>query len=103
MSFIPLADIEQIEEGKIHTVDTKYIRIGITKIGDSYYAFEDTCSHDGQSIAEGQLDGCLLTCPRHFAQFDLQNGEALCMPATEPIPIFAVRQRQGKIEVDLEE
>ncbi|MEM7181146.1 MAG: non-heme iron oxygenase ferredoxin subunit [Spirochaetota bacterium] len=103
MAFVALANISDITEGKVLTVDTKFIRVGLTKIQEKYYAFEDVCTHDGESMADGELDDCVLTCPRHFAQFDITNGEALSMPATEAIPTFAVRINDDKIEVDLED
>ena len=103
MTFVALANVSDVTEGKILSVTTKFVQVGLTKIKDKYYAFEDVCTHDGESIAGGELDDCVLTCPRHFAQFDISTGEALCMPATEAIPTYAVRVNDDKIEVDLED
>lgn len=67
--------------------------------GDAYYAIEDVCSHDGQPLTNGPIEGCSITCPRHGAKFDLQTGQPLCMPAIEPIATFEVQVRDGDIYV----
>jgi 3-phenylpropionate/trans-cinnamate dioxygenase ferredoxin component len=98
-----IAKINELQEGKILTKETRYNRIGLTKIGSSFYAFEDTCSHDGEQISEGEiLDGCVV-CPRHLAKFELKTGKPTCMPATEPIPVYNVRVVGEDVEVELED
>ena len=43
----------------------------LIRIGDGYYAIEDVCTHDGQPLTEGLIDGIEITCPRHGARFDV--------------------------------
>ena len=64
---------------------------------------EDLCTHDGGNLVEGELEGCVITCPRHGAQFDVCTGEALCLPAVAPTPVHAVRTRDGQIEIEVED
>jgi 3-phenylpropionate/trans-cinnamate dioxygenase ferredoxin component len=71
----------------------------LIRVGDAYYCIEDTCTHDGQAMTNGALDGCVITCPRHGAQFDIRTGAALCMPATEPVKTFAVDVRDDGVYV----
>lgn len=62
---------------------------------EQFYAVEDVCSHDGGPLAEGDvIDAYEIICPRHGARFDMRTGDALCMPAFEPIETFEV-VRQG--------
>ena len=98
-----LANLNEIKEGLIKVVETKYIRIGITKIADQIIAFEDICTHDGESISSGVLESGCIVCPRHFAKFDLTSGKALCMPATEDLPILKTKISGEDIEVDIED
>ncbi len=55
-----------------------------------YYCIEDVCSHDGQPLTDGPREGNVIACPRHGACFDITNGKAMCMPATEGITSFSV-------------
>ena len=57
----------------------------------SFYAIDDVCTHDGGPLAEGELSGCEIMCPRHGARFDVRTGKALCMPAFEPVAVHAHR------------
>lgn len=65
--------------------------------GESFYAIEDACTHDGQPLTDGTISDNEIECPRHGARFDIRSGEALCMPATEPIKIFEVSVREAEI------
>jgi 3-phenylpropionate/trans-cinnamate dioxygenase ferredoxin subunit len=69
----------------------------LIRIGDDVYAVEDVCSHDGQPLTEGPLEGTAIECPRHGARFDIRTGKPLCMPAVEPIAVFEVKVEGGAI------
>jgi 3-phenylpropionate/trans-cinnamate dioxygenase ferredoxin component len=71
----------------------------LVRVGDEFYAVEDVCSHDGQPLTNGPVEGCQITCPRHGARFDLRTGQPLCMPAVEPIATYEVQIRDGEIFV----
>ena len=102
MSYIKTCRADEIAEGRITAVQTKRGRIGLTRIGDEILAFEDICTHDDGPLGEGALEGEVITCPRHGAQFNIRTGAALKMPATEDIETFAVRISGDHVEVDLE-
>ncbi len=108
------------DPGAVKSVDCQYIRVCSIrdfkkdagrsfKIGSLYlavyrsegkfYAASDICSHEHEFLSEGWLEGCNIECPRHGAQFDLRTGEALSLPATEPIEVFALRIIGEDIEV----
>jgi 3-phenylpropionate/trans-cinnamate dioxygenase ferredoxin subunit len=36
-------------------------------------------------------DECEIECPKHGSTFSLQTGEARSLPATKPVPVYAVR------------
>lgn len=63
----------------------------IVLIEGEYYCIEDVCTHDGGTLGDGALDGFCISCPRHGAQFDVRNGHAVTMPATEATGSYAVR------------
>lgn len=73
----------------------------LVRLGDQYYCLDDVCTHDGGSLGDGELEGHCLVCPRHGAQFDVRDGSAVSMPATEPTGSHAVRMEGDKIMVCL--
>ena len=61
------------------TVDGK--EIIVSNVDGNYFAIDDTCTHSGASLAEGKLDGSIVTCYWHGAQFDCKNGKLIKFPA----------------------
>jgi 3-phenylpropionate/trans-cinnamate dioxygenase ferredoxin subunit len=43
----------------------------------TYYAIDDTCTHAGASLAEGDVDGTTMERALQGARFDLRTGEAV--------------------------
>lgn len=95
--------VSELKENQIQQKSTKNFQVCLLKREDQIFVFEDVCSHDGESISEGELDGDCITCPRHMARFSIKTGEALCMPATEPIRIFPVSIVGDEIEIEMED
>jgi nitrite reductase/ring-hydroxylating ferredoxin subunit len=55
---------------------------------EGFFATGNLCSHEHEPLAEGWVEGDKVECPRHGAQFDLRTGEALTLPASDPIEVF---------------
>lgn len=49
-------------------------RIALFRIGNEVHAVEDSCPHQGASLANGRLDGVHVKCPAHGLQFDVRDG-----------------------------
>jgi len=67
-----------------------------TDDGD-FHAIDDTCTHQDASLAEGWLEGTKVECPLHSAEFCLTTGEALCLPATQPVRVHGIQERDGEL------
>lgn len=55
----------------------------ICNYGGRFYAVERACGHAAAYLERGTLTGYILTCPLHYAQFDITTGEALSGPVPE--------------------
>ncbi len=71
------------------------LELGLFQVDGKLYATSDVCSHEHEYLSDGWLEGDCIECPRHGARFSLKTGEALSLPATEPIETFSV-ERQGE-------
>ena len=56
------------------------VRLFITNYGGQLAAFSGSCTHQQTGLAKGRLNGAIIECPRHGAQFDLTNGKQVCPP-----------------------
>lgn len=77
--------------------------IALFNVDGAYHAIDDVCTHDGGPLAEGDLDGCVIMCPRHGAEFDVRTGKALSFPAFEPVASHTVTVQGDDIFVALED
>ena len=74
----------------------------VCNVDGTIYAIRDACTHDGGILGFGDLDGSLIDCPRHGAQFDVITGQAVVPPAVTPVHVYPVRIQGEEIEVGLE-
>lgn len=91
--FVPVAKVSETPPGGRKSLVFDERAVLLFRIGDDFYAVEDVCSHDGQPLTDGPLDGFAVECPRHGARFDVRTGRPLCMPAVEPIATYEVQIR----------
>ena len=74
--------VEVAREGDLRDGAMKKVNAGgkdilLAMVGGKYYAADDKCPHLGGSLAEGTLEGTVVTCPKHGSQFDLTDGRNL--------------------------
>ena len=93
-----ILDLSELEEGTINRVELPGREpIAIYKVEGKCHATQDTCSHSLASLSQGWLEGCEVVCPVHEARFDIRTGQALCFPATEPIKVFELTEKDGAL------
>ncbi|CAN5846742.1 non-heme iron oxygenase ferredoxin subunit [soil metagenome] len=78
-------------------------RVAMFRIGDDVYAIGDVCSHAEASLAEGEVFGTEVECPRHGSEFDLTTGEPRSLPATQPVATYEVAIEDGTVFLLLED
>ena len=64
-----------IVPGKMFKVTVDGREILVANINGEYYATDDSCTHSGASLSEGKLEGNIVTCGWHAAQFDCKTGK----------------------------
>jgi 3-phenylpropionate/trans-cinnamate dioxygenase ferredoxin subunit len=77
--------------------------IALYHVGYEIHAVADTCPHAGARLSEGELEGSVLTCPRHGSQFDVTNGERLRGPADDALETYAVATEGGIVYLEIDD
>ncbi len=90
-NFIKVAQQSDLEEGELLPLEVDGEPVCLAKVEGAVYAFTDDCTHIGGPLNEGELDGGVLTCPWHGAQFDVRTGKVLRGPARQDIQTYPVR------------
>ncbi|HET7088262.1 MAG TPA: non-heme iron oxygenase ferredoxin subunit [Anaerolineae bacterium] len=97
--FVTVAKTSEIAPGTVKVVRVDGVPIGVANVDGEFYAFADVCTHDDGPVAEGELDGCQIECPRHGARFDIRTGAVKLLPAVVPIPVYPLQVIGDEIQV----
>jgi nitrite reductase/ring-hydroxylating ferredoxin subunit len=76
------------------------MRVNVTNAEGRLYAYEDACTHMGCSLAEGEFEGVVVTCPCHGSQFDVTTGAVLRGPANRPVQPIGLTIVEDQIRVE---
>ena len=101
--WISVGTAGEIGDGEINSYTAGERQVAIANVDGDLHAFDDLCTHQQCSLAEGDLDATTVECPCHGSQFDVTTGEAVNGPATDPVDVFEVREQDGALQVLLAE
>jgi 3-phenylpropionate/trans-cinnamate dioxygenase ferredoxin subunit len=96
---VRVGPLDALTPGSGTRVEQGDTRIAVFLIGDEVYAIGDRCSHAEASLAEGEVFGTEVECPRHGSEFDVTTGRPGSLPATQPVPTYEVVVEDGDVFV----
>ena len=99
-ALIKVAEKKDLLVGKAMTVEVNGNKIALFNVNDKYYAIDDTCTHAGGPLSEGEVKGTTVTCPWHGAEFNITNGEVLGEPAPEGVKSYKVHIEGEEIKIE---
>jgi len=97
--FVTVATTAELPPGERAVIELDNHYIAIFNVDNRYYAIEDLCTHDDGPLADGELTGYVIECPRHGATFDITTGAVLSFPAVKPVPRYETRVVDGQIQI----
>jgi nitrite reductase/ring-hydroxylating ferredoxin subunit len=80
--------VKDLPPGGVKKVRVNGEEVAVYRVGDSYYATQEECTHAGGPLSEGDLEGSIITCPWHGSCFDVATGAVKCGPARKPLQVF---------------
>jgi nitrite reductase/ring-hydroxylating ferredoxin subunit len=114
---VRVADAADVAERTFLVVDVDGIEIGVTRVGDAYFAIRNICPHQQAPICLGKVMPVALpsqpdevrfdrstyavVCQRHQWEFSLDSGEVLYTTARGRLRTYRVTVREGGVFVDL--
>src|ERR687892_2769124 len=70
-----VANKKDLQEGSLLKVEPEGKPIVLSMVDGKVYAMDAVCSHEGGPLEDGTLDKYNLTCPWHYAIFDVRNAK----------------------------
>jgi len=114
VTFAEALKTSELKEGEMKEVNVNGHDILLAMAGGKVYAVSGRCPHMGARMAEGSLDGNVVTCPRHGSQFDVTNGQVIrwtkwggvvgsavkLIKSPRPLAVYPVRIEGDRILVE---
>jgi nitrite reductase/ring-hydroxylating ferredoxin subunit len=100
---VALCPYDSLYPGTADRFEVEGHRIALVRIGDTYYAIGNVCTHAEFLLSDGEVD-CderTIECWKHGALFSLETGEALTLPATRATPVYEIVIEDEQVKVVL--
>lgn len=52
----------------------------VSNVDGTYYAIDDWCNHAGCLLSRSKVEGDMILCHCHYAEFNVKTGQLLTMP-----------------------
>ena len=100
---VDVGALSEFAPGTATRVEVGGVPVAVVRVGDDVHAVNDICSHANVSLSGGEVwcDELEIECPRHSSTFSLLTGEALTLPATQPIAVYRATISGGRVLVDV--
>jgi 3-phenylpropionate/trans-cinnamate dioxygenase ferredoxin component len=99
--FVRVGRVGDVPSGRSEVFDVEDRKIAVFRLPDGFHAIDDICTHDGGPLADGEVEGDQVICPRHGARFSIVTGAALAFPAITPVESYPVRVEGDDLLVGL--
>ena len=94
-----VVNTKDLPPGKMQFVRAEGKSILLVNVDGNIYAMSNLCTHSKCYLHNGKLKGKVITCPCHFAEFDVTTGAVLAPPAKEPLTMYPVKVEGNDIWV----
>jgi nitrite reductase (NADH) small subunit len=97
---VRVAQVVDIPPGEGRVVDAEGKTLALFNVDGAFYALDNTCSHRGGPLGEGDLEGTVVICPWHAWRWDVKTGANVNNPAVK-MACFPVSLDGGGVYVEL--
>lgn len=97
-----VAVADEIEPDEPLAVSVAEIEIALCKVEDKVYAINNICTHEHACMSDGFVDGDVIECPLHQAQFHIPTGKVMTSPADVDLETYLVRVEDGNVYVQVD-
>jgi nitrite reductase/ring-hydroxylating ferredoxin subunit len=94
-----VAKVDELPPGQMKWVAVNGDRRVLANVEGMFYAISDVCGHRNAPLSRGKLQGYVVECPLHFAQFDIRTGELVSGPVSAAVQVYEVRVEEGTVYI----
>jgi len=98
--WVRVSAVGEIAPGEGRVVEVGGRTLAVFNVDGAYYAIDNTCSHRGGPLGDGDLEGTVVSCPWHAWRWDVTSGANVNNPAVR-VACFRARVQDGAVFVHL--
>ncbi len=112
---VEISKVNALKDGEMKSVDVSGHDFLLAKVEGKFYACDNRCPHMGGKLAEGKLEGTVVTCPVHASQYDLKDGHVIrwtnwsgikltlarLFKPPRPVKIYPVKVEGDKVSIEM--
>jgi len=95
--FTAVGKVADLARGSMTFAAVDGQRIVLANVDGRFYALRDVCGHRNAPLSRGRLDGHIVECPLHFAQFDIRDGRFVDGPQSADVQCYEVMIDGGTV------
>jgi nitrite reductase/ring-hydroxylating ferredoxin subunit len=102
-NWIDISNFLGLKKGEMAEFDYEDKKIMIANIKGDFFASDRVCTHAYVDLTGGSLNESekTVTCPLHRSSFDLRSGNALNLPAEDPLKIYRIKKEKKRLFISL--
>ena len=93
----------QVPEGYIRRFYVGDLECAVARLRGTVHATSNYCTHLDCLLSSGKIIDDGIRCSCHGSVFDLDTGDPIYPPATQPIQVYPVREDDGEVYVGVSE
>src|SRR2546422_9399807 len=94
--FVRVAAADEIPPGTGKAVVVDGRRIALFNVNGTFYAIDDTCTHEEASLAAGAVYREIVAGPTHGARFHPPPGRGVSLAAVVPVSHYQGKEEDGE-------
>ena len=99
--WVKVAQMSELSPGTGKVVEADGNSFALFNVAGTLHAIGNDCTHVGGPLGEGEVEGEVVTCPWHGAQFNVKTGAVLNPPARTGVKSFPVKIEGDDVLVEL--
>lgn len=104
-AWVDVGPLDEFASGDTRVVYLDGKQVALFNVDGQLYALSNRCTHARGPLSEGEIehDGedCTVTCPWHYAKFDLTSGQVVDGIASAGVEAYQIDVRDGIIRVSI--
>jgi nitrite reductase/ring-hydroxylating ferredoxin subunit len=101
VAVVKVAAVGDVAPGTGTVVEAGGKTLALFNLNGIFYALDNTCTHLGGPLGEGDVEGKVVTCPWHGSRFNITTGEVVGPPARRPVAAYRASVENGEVTVEM--